>query len=130
MGEGVYLLKVKRPFAPPGDENNSGGPEAPELSPAQITAKIQKDPVLWDAKIEALRNVSREVLDIVDRKDKNALWEASDNLDQACESCHLQFWYPNELAFLERIDKRLDELYGNASGARRRSMGMKPEQKN
>jgi hypothetical protein len=119
MAEGVYLLKVKRPFAPPGDENNSAGAEAPELSPAQIAAKI-----------EALRNVSREVLDIVDRKDKNELWEASDNLDQACESCHLQFWYPNELAFLDRIDKRLDELYGGASKARRRSMGMRPDQNN
>ena len=49
--EGVYLLKVPRPFAPPGDVNNSTGPNPPELSPTQIKAKLDKDPVLWNAKI-------------------------------------------------------------------------------
>ena len=43
IAEGVYLLKVPRPFAPAGDENNSTGPEATELSPAQIRAKLEKD---------------------------------------------------------------------------------------
>ena len=45
MAEASYLLKVPRPFAPPGDENNSKGPDAPELSPAQIQAKLERDPV-------------------------------------------------------------------------------------
>src|SRR6476660_2388528 len=45
IAEGVYLLKVPRPFAPPGDENNSKGPDASELSPAQIKAKLEADPV-------------------------------------------------------------------------------------
>jgi hypothetical protein len=43
MAEGAYLLKVRRPFAPPGDENNSTGPDAVELSPAQIMAKVERD---------------------------------------------------------------------------------------
>src|SRR5262245_59642751 len=71
LAEGVYLLKIPRPFAPPGDENNSTGPDAAELAPAQIKAKIDKDRVLWNAKIEALRNVGLEVMDIVKRKDVN-----------------------------------------------------------
>src|SRR5262245_7538232 len=41
LAEGVYLLKVPRPFAPAGDLNNSTGPDAVELSPAQITAKVE-----------------------------------------------------------------------------------------
>src|SRR5436190_6258314 len=65
LAEGVYLLKIQRPFAPPGDNNNSEGPEPLEISPAQIKAKLEKDPVLWDAKIEALRNVGLEVLEVV-----------------------------------------------------------------
>src|SRR3954468_285192 len=61
IAEGVYLLKVPRPFAPPGDQNNnSTGPDATELTPAQIKAKLEQDPVLWNAKIEALRNVGLE----------------------------------------------------------------------
>src|SRR5256886_4863222 len=92
IAEGVHLLKIPRPFAPPGDENNSTGPDPEELSPAQIKAKLEADPVLWNAKIEALRNVGLEVLDIVRRKDVNELWDACDNLDNACENCHLEYW--------------------------------------
>ena len=104
LAEGVYLLKVPRPFAPPGDENNSKGPEASELSPAQILAKREADPVLWNAKIEALRNVALEVLEIVKKKNTEELWEAGDNLDQACETCHIQDRYPGDKALLERVD--------------------------
>jgi hypothetical protein len=114
IAEGVYLLKIPRPFAPPGDENNSTGPDATELSPAQIKAKLEGDPVLWNAKIEALRNVGLEVLEIVKKKDTKELWEASYNLDQACESCHAQYWYPGDKALLEKVDKQLEKLYGQA----------------
>jgi hypothetical protein len=110
LAEGVYLLKVPRPFAPAGDENNSTGPDATELSPAQIKAKLDADPVLWNAKIEALRNVGLEVLDIVKKRKTEELWDASYNLDQACETCHIQYWYPGDKALLEKVDRRLREL--------------------
>jgi cytochrome c556 len=111
LAEGVYLLKIPRPFTPPGDENNSKGPEATELSPAQIKAKLEADPVLWNAKIEALRNVGLEVLEIVKQKKVDELWEAGGNLDQACESCHLQYWYPGDTALLQRIDRNIQKRY-------------------
>ena len=128
MAEGAYLLKVPRRFAPVGDENNSSGPDAEELSPAQITAKLEKDPVLWNAKIEALRNASLEVLEIVKKKDVNALWDACDDLDAACENCHLEFWYPGEHAYLSKLDKKLEELYGQEHriGPGRSKFGMEP----
>ena len=115
LAEGVYLLKIPRPFAPPGDENNSKGPDASELSPAQIKAKLEADPVLWNAKIEALRNVSLEVLDVVKNKRVEELWEAGDNLDQACESCHIQYWYPGDKALLEKVDRDLRNLDEHAA---------------
>ncbi len=111
LAEGVYLLKIPRPFAPAGDENNSAGPNATELSPAQIKAKLEADPVLWNAKIEALRNVGLEVLDIVKRKDVNELWDASENLDKACENCHRSYWYPGDKAMLQKLDRRIQEDY-------------------
>ena len=112
LAEGISLLKVPRPFAPPGDENNSTGPEPEELSPAQIKAKLEADPVLWNAKIEALRNVGLEVLDIVKKKNVKELWDAGENLDQACESCHLIYWYPGDKALLKKLDRRLEERFG------------------
>jgi len=111
LAEGVYLLKVERPFAPPGDQNNSVGPDATELSPEQIAAKVNKDPIEWNARIEALRNVGLEVLDIVKRKNTKELWDASENLDEACEACHKSYWYPKEdQTFYRDLDKKLRDL--------------------
>ena len=128
MAEGVYLLKIPRPFAPPGDENNSGGPEPLELSPAQMKAKLEKDPVLWNAKIEALRNVGLEVMDIVKRRDVDELWDAAENLDQACEQCHLEYWYPSQKELLKKLDAKLDDLYGPRGGTTQK-MGVDPDPK-
>jgi len=111
LAEGVYLLKVPRPFAPAGDLNNSTGPDAVELAPAQITAKVERDPVEWNARIEALRNVGLEVLDIVKRKDAKELWDACENLDIACESCHRSYWYPGETSgFYSKLDRRIRDI--------------------
>jgi len=112
LAEGIYLLKIPRPFAPPGDENNSTGPEPEELSPAQIKAKLERDPVLWNAKIEALRNVGLEVMEIVKKRDARELWDAAENLDEACENCHIEFWYPGDKPLLNKLDRKLQELYG------------------
>jgi hypothetical protein len=118
IAEGVYLLKIPRPFTPPGDENNSTGEHPTELSPAQIRAKLEADPVLWNAKIEALRNVGLEVLEIVKKKDVNELWEAGGNLDQACEGCHIQYWYPGDRPLLEKLDRQIEERHDKQRASR------------
>ncbi|HEY7171184.1 MAG TPA: hypothetical protein VH417_10085 [Vicinamibacterales bacterium] len=107
LAEASYLLKVKRPFAPAGEKETPGAEEV-ELTPEEMMAKVQKDPVEWNARIEALRNVGLQVLDIVKRKDVQELWDAADNLEMACENCHRSFWYPGETsAYYSRLDKRL-----------------------
>jgi len=90
-----------------GGRQNSVGPDASELTPDQIKAKIEADTVLWNAKIEALRNINLQVLEIVKRKDAKELSEAGEILDQACESCHLEYWYPAEKDLMKRLDRRL-----------------------
>ena len=112
LAEGAYLLKIRRPFTPPGDENDSAGPDAVELSPAQITAKVERDPVEWNARIEALRNVALEALDVAKRKDVAELWDVGENLDKACEACHRSYWYPGEGAeFYRKLRRRLEDLH-------------------
>jgi hypothetical protein len=119
LAEGAYLLKIRRPFTPPGDENNSTGPDAVELSPAQITAKVELDPVEWNARIEALRNVALEALDVVKRKDVNELWDVGENLDKACEACHRSYWYPGEGAeFYQKLRRRLEQFQSQSPRAR------------
>lgn len=116
LAEGVYLLKIPRPFTPPGDENNSTGPDAAELSPAQITQKLLADPVLWNAKIEALRNVGLEVIELVKRRDVKELWDAAENLDEACENCHLEYWYPGQKQLMPKLDQKLQDMFGQRKG--------------
>jgi hypothetical protein len=63
-----------------------------------------------------------EALDMVKRKDVKELWDASDNLEQACENCHRSFWYPGETPeFYSRLDRRLRDLqHSHAVGPARR----------
>ena len=120
LAENVYLLKIKRPWAPKGDVNNSTGPNPPELSPAQIQAKYDKDPVLWDAKIEALRNAALEVMEIADKRDTKALFEASADIDMACENCHLEYWYPGDRADVEQDKKQRARFDPTAKAPRKK----------
>jgi hypothetical protein len=111
MVEGANLLKLARPFANPGEDSTDQAAKDSELTTAEITAKREKDPVEWNARVEALRNVGLEVLEIIKKKDPKELWDASDNLDSACENCHRSFWYPKENdEFYRKLDSRLSAL--------------------
>jgi hypothetical protein len=127
LAEGIFLLKIPRPFAPEGDVNNSLGPHPPELSPTQIKAMVEKDPVRWEAKIQALRNAALEIVDVVKKRDADALFVASEDVDEACEQCHLQYWYPGDVAAV-RAQKNARVTFGkpSASGARDR-LSAKPQ---
>ena len=53
IAEGAYLLKVPRSVRAGRRREPQHGTEVRQgLSPAQIQAKLDKDPVLWQAKIE------------------------------------------------------------------------------
>jgi hypothetical protein len=122
LAEAIYLLKVPREMTPPGDLNNSTGDDPPELSPTQIKEKIAKDPVLWDAKIEALRNAAKELMEIADKRDVKALFEGGADLDMACEACHLEYWYPGDRKAVEddaRQRARIDPS-AKASGRKKK----------
>ena len=119
LAEAADLLKIRRRFAPDGDENNSRGPDAVELSPAQITAKVGRDPVEWNARIQAMRNAALEALDVVQRKDVTELWDLGENLDKACEACHRSYWYPGEGAeFYRKLRGRLEALRSRQGAGR------------
>jgi hypothetical protein len=107
LAEGSNLLKMPRSVAPPGDKNNSGGPNAPELSPEQIQAKIDQDRALWNKHVNELRDSALKVLDIVKARNTDALFQAGSELDRVCENCHLEYWYPGDKkAVLEDEQKR------------------------
>ena len=67
-----------------------------ELSPEQIEAKIKGDPAMWASHVAKLHDVAMESIAAIDKKNADALLDAGDHLDKACEDCHLVYWYPNE----------------------------------
>jgi hypothetical protein len=114
LAEAVSLLKVPRPIVPPGTENSKR--DATELPPDQILAKLQKDPVLWNARIQTVRNVGLQALDVVKRKDAQELWDVAENLDSACETCHLDYWYPGQRALLKNVQERIRQATEQPAG--------------
>ena len=106
MAEASHLLKLPRPIEPAGWENIKRDTESDALPPPAVLALIEKDPVLWQAKIEALRNVGRELLQIVEKKDSKALFSAAEDLDLACEGCHIEFWYPGQKELMRKLRER------------------------
>jgi hypothetical protein len=96
LAEGTNLLKMPRRVAPPGDKNNSGGPNAPELSPEAIQSKIDGDRALWNKHADELRDSAIKVLAIVKAKNADALFQAGSEIDMVCENCHLEYWYPGD----------------------------------
>lgn len=44
----------------------------------------------------ALRQIAAQFSDAIDARDVARLSAASDRMDQVCEACHIQFWYPDQ----------------------------------
>ena len=91
------LLKMPgRKVARPGETTQSEGPDAPELSPDQIAAKINRNRALWIKYANGLQNTAKKALDATRRKDAEALFDLGEEIDITCENCHLEYWYPND----------------------------------
>jgi hypothetical protein len=110
--EASNLLKMPRRIAPPGDRSPTGGPGAPELSPTEIQAKVEKDRASWNTHADRLREEAVKVLEIVKARDADRLFAAGTDLDRACENCHLDYWYPGDRAAVER-DRNSRATFGN-----------------
>jgi hypothetical protein len=98
LAESSNLLKMPRGMAPPGTtvEVVEPGKPAPELAPAEIEALIAKDRSLWNGHADTLRDAALEALEVAKARDVNGLFDVGSTLDKACESCHLEYWYPGD----------------------------------
>ena len=94
LAEAVNLLKMRgREIARPGD-TNTNGPDAPELTPPEIQVKVNRDWNLWIAHANRLQETAIKAWQVANARDVNGIVEVGDALDKACESCHLEYWYP------------------------------------
>jgi hypothetical protein len=98
LAEASNLLKMRRPVAPAGaaEESTDPGTPAPELSPVEILAKIEQDRARWNQHADDLRTVALAALSAVKMRNPEALFKVGGDIDNACEACHLEYWYPGD----------------------------------
>jgi len=86
------LLIPGRHVAKPGDKSEQPGIE---LEPAQIEKLIADNPVVWTDLSHGMQDVATKILAAIEAKDAGKLENLGAELDEACERCHLKFWYPS-----------------------------------
>ena len=67
-----------------------------ELTPRQIQEKINANRDLFLKHAKDLQNVAIQAYKVTTAKNVQGLWDVGEPIDKACESCHLEFWYPSE----------------------------------
>ena len=101
--EGMNLLMMEgRKVAQPGDKSKF--PEV-ELEPEQIKKLIDDDPPGLYRRAKRLQDAASMVLAAADQRDTKALFTAIERVDQACENCHLHYWYPKDSRALSEAKK-------------------------
>ena len=99
LAEASNLLKMPRAMAPAGAAGTAPlkpGEPAPELSPAEIEAKVNANRDLWNKHADELRTVALASLTVVKARNVDGLFQIGSDIDKACENCHLEFWYPGD----------------------------------
>ena len=92
--EATNLLVIDgRRAAPPGTQAGLG-----ELTPEQIDLRIAASRPAFVQFVRALRGTTQQALDAIDRKDADALLMIGGDIDEACEACHVTYWYPSSNA--------------------------------
>ena len=99
LAESANLLMIPRQAEPsdvPKLELRPGEPP-PELTGAQIDAKINADRGKWNRHADALRVASLDAMKLIKARKVEGILDAGSAIDKACESCHLEYWYPGDL---------------------------------
>ena len=94
LTEAANLLMIPgRHVAHAGEKSETPGIE---LEPSEMEELINKDPAAWQMHARNLHDAGVAVLHAIDAKDSQKVFEIGEQIEVACESCHRQYWYPNE----------------------------------
>lgn len=87
------LLMPGRKVARPGEKVEN--PKV-ELSPERIQTLIDDDRESFVKLAHGLHDAMTVAIKAIDGKNADALFDAGDGIDKACENCHLKYWYPGK----------------------------------
>lgn len=93
--EAANLLMVPgRHVARPGEKSEAPGVE---LEPEEMEVLINEDIPGWNARTNAFREAGMLALQAIDARDTQRIYDVGDRIEMACENCHLNYWYPNQV---------------------------------
>jgi len=88
------LMMDGRMVAHPGQQLDEPGGQG-DFTPEQAQAAIDANRSTFTSYARALQDTGLLMLKAIEDKNADAMLEAGGALDEACEQCHLKFWYPN-----------------------------------
>jgi hypothetical protein len=71
-------------------------PSSGELTPAEIQQRIDATHVAFVQFARNLQDAGLKALAAIDAKNAQGLMDAGGQIDEACEACHVTYWYPNQ----------------------------------
>lgn len=86
VGPGLTVVKPGVKLADEGQDGN--------LTSGQMQKMIAANPGAFVAYAQALKVQADKVVTAVDHKDADAIMEIGGAIDEACEACHVKYWYP------------------------------------
>ena len=85
------LIMEGRRVAKPGEKAEN--PDV-ELGPEEIETLINGDRQAWIGFAHALHDAAMVAFKATDARNAQGLLDAGEGIDEACENCHLKYWYP------------------------------------
>ena len=67
-----------------------------EYLPEEVAAKLAEDRLSWLGFAQGLQSSAIDILDAIDDRDVERFSISGGLMDEACESCHSQYWYKPE----------------------------------
>ena len=67
-----------------------------ELRASAMQRLIDSNPDAFARYAGVLKSAAKKALDAIDARDAEALMNAGGLIDEACETCHLVYWYPHQ----------------------------------
>lgn len=115
--EAANLLQMPgRRVTRPGEKSEFPGIE---LEPEEMQKLIDADRKAWAEHANALHDAMADALKAAEAKDPEGVMAAGEYIENACEACHLKYWYPGHGAPISRSDLRPET-------SERRGLPMRP----
>lgn len=94
LSESANLLVMpgRKTVAPGGKIQDEGLPG--NLPSAEIQKRIEADPAKFRQYAKGLQDATIETMAAIDARNFDALTEKGGKIDEACEACHKEYWYP------------------------------------